>query len=146
MDRLFFISLIVSASFLFSCSSQQSTDSKTDEKSAEQTAQIAKETSFYGTYEGTLPCADCSGIKTNLTLRDDSTYDLIEEYLEKSNGPERRSGVYEVDNDIIKLIAPSSGHKTYYKILDNKIALVDESGDLATGELADHYILNKIEQ
>ena len=36
-----------------------------------------------GTYEGTLPCADCPGIKTTITLKDDNTYTISEEYLER---------------------------------------------------------------
>ncbi|MFX6794395.1 copper resistance protein NlpE N-terminal domain-containing protein, partial [Acinetobacter baumannii] len=34
-----------------------------------------------GKYKGTLPCADCEGIKTELELKDDKTYELTETYL-----------------------------------------------------------------
>ncbi len=35
-----------------------------------------------GTYEATLPCADCPGIKTILTLVADQTFTLSSTYLE----------------------------------------------------------------
>lgn len=34
-----------------------------------------------GEYTGTFPCADCEGIKTELELKSDKTYELNEEYL-----------------------------------------------------------------
>jgi copper homeostasis protein (lipoprotein) len=38
-------------------------------------------------YEGVLPCADCQGIRTELTLfEDDSTYKLVETYLGTPDG------------------------------------------------------------
>ncbi len=100
---------------------------------------------FYGTYEGTLPCADCPGIKTVLTINDDTTYELKSEYLEKEDGNFNQSGVYELAHDgkVLVLITPSSGEKIYYRILDSAVALTDETGALNEGELAEFYILKK---
>jgi heat shock protein HslJ len=38
-----------------------------------------------GVYEGVLPCADCPGIQTRLTLNRDETYELSTLYLERDN-------------------------------------------------------------
>ncbi|MCX2638056.1 copper resistance protein NlpE, partial [Klebsiella pneumoniae] len=38
-----------------------------------------------GEYEGVFPCADCEGIKVELQLNSDKTYELSEEYLGKAN-------------------------------------------------------------
>ena len=35
---------------------------------------VVNEVSFFGEYEGTLPAADCEGIKTTLNVNIDSTY------------------------------------------------------------------------
>lgn len=37
-----------------------------------------------GEYEGVFPCADCEGIKVELDLNPDRTYELNEEYLGKT--------------------------------------------------------------
>jgi|GEM_PF-4770831 Uncharacterized lipoprotein NlpE involved in copper resistance len=37
-----------------------------------------------GTYQGTLPCADCAGIATELTLNANQTFTLKETYLKDS--------------------------------------------------------------
>jgi uncharacterized lipoprotein NlpE involved in copper resistance len=40
-----------------------------------------------GVYEGVLPCADCPGIKTRLTLARDGRYELATQYLERQAAP-----------------------------------------------------------
>ena len=40
---------------------------------------------FAGTFSGTLPCADCPGIDTKITLKPDGTYTLHEAYQGKKN-------------------------------------------------------------
>ena len=41
---------------------------------------------FAGTFTGTLPCADCPGIDTRITLNADGSYALHEVYQGKGNG------------------------------------------------------------
>lgn len=105
---------------------------------------IAPRTDFYGTYTGTLPCADCSGVRTTLTIHDDTTYDLRSEYLGKENGVFEENGIYRVVGvDVIELITPSTSDRTYYKILNGSIVLSDSTGMISRDELADYYVLKK---
>lgn len=112
--------------------------------SAVATVENVKEANYFGTYEGVLPCADCGGIKTTLKINEDTTYELRSEYEGRENGVVEESGVYTVLNgEVIELTTPSSGNKTYYKILEEAVALSDAEGTLNDGELAAHYILKK---
>ncbi|EJX11269.1 Copper resistance lipoprotein NlpE [gut metagenome] len=100
--------------------------------------------SLFGTFEGTLPAADCEGIQTTLTVNADSTYTLKSEYLGVKDGLFEASGVYNLlDNAVIELITPSSGEKTYYKRLESGYMLSDSLGTVNEGELAEHYILKQ---
>jgi len=45
-----------------------------------------------GTYEGVLPCADCPGIKTRLTLQIDGRFELSTQYLDRQVTPQTASG------------------------------------------------------
>lgn len=100
---------------------------------------------YYGTFEGTLPCADCEGIKTVVTLRNDSTYDSSEEYLGKEDTKFQASGVYNLlDGNIVELVTPSSNEKTYYKMQDGNLILVGEDLKVNEGELAEMYVLKKV--
>lgn len=121
------------------------TKNSTQAKTTEAATEVAtKANDFYGTYEGTLPCADCEGIKTTLTVNADSTYYLKSEYLGVKDGIFETNGVYNLlNNDLLELITPSSGEKTYYKILENSVMLSDEKGTINEGELAEYYVLKK---
>ena len=101
--------------------------------------------SIAGTYEGTLPAADCPGIKTVLTLNADSTYQYSADYLERKDGHDEASGVLEVlDNNVLMLVRPSSGEHTFYKVKDNSsVIMTDSLGNEPEGEMAKLYVLTK---
>lgn len=86
-----------------------------------------------------------SPIKTMLVINADKTYTLKSEYIGKKDATFETCGVYHIIGDsIIELITPSSGEKTYYRMLNNKqVMLSNKEGDINKGSLAEHYILNK---
>lgn len=98
---------------------------------------------FFGTYKGTLPCADCDGVKTTLKINDDTTYELRSEYLGKKDGVMEESGVYRTVGDVIELITPSSGDKTYYKHVGSAVILCDSDGMVPNGKMVELYVLKK---
>ena len=98
-----------------------------------------------GTYEGTLPAADCPGIKMALTINADSTYQMTQDYMDRKDGHDEASGVFDVlDGNVLMLVRPSSGEHTFYKVKDgNSIVLTDSLGNEAEGESAELYVLKK---
>ena len=102
-------------------------------------------TTVAGTYEGTLPAADCTGIKTVLTINADSTYELKQDYIERKDGHDEASGVLQVLNgNVLMLVRPSSGEHTFCKVKDSKsIVMTDSLGNEAEGEMAKLYVLTK---
>ncbi|QRN41228.1 MAG: copper resistance protein NlpE [Neisseriaceae bacterium] len=68
---------------LIACQSKntQSQESNLEQETAVIQANTIEDSSNWsGTYKGEFPCADCSGIKIALTLNQDKTYSLVEEY------------------------------------------------------------------
>lgn len=131
---------------MLGCARSQKKTTLREKESATMVADTANTESrnYYGTYEGTLPCADCGGIRTTLKINGDTTYELRSEYLGKKDSIFEESGIYNiVSENIIELVTPSSGEKTFYKILDDAVALSDSLGMLNSGELAEHYVLKK---
>lgn len=105
---------------------------------------LSNDTTYCGTYKGTLPAADCPGVKTVLTLRTDSTYDLSSDYIDKKDGQFMTSGIYHKRGQVIELVTPSSGDRTYYKIKDSKsVIMTDSIGNEPEGEMAKLYVLTK---
>lgn len=97
-----------------------------------------------GTYEGTLPCADCEGIKTELTLANDGNYVLKTQYLGKGDGE-----VYEIKgtfawNDAGNTITLCANDiPNQYFVGENVLYHLDIDGNRIEGDLADNYKLMK---
>lgn len=108
------------------------------------TADTTAVNTLLGTYEGTLPAADCPGINTSLTINADSTYDLTSHYIDQKDTI-RENGVYHLHNGkLIELVTPSSGDKNYYKVMnDSTLIMTDDKGEEPTGELRQNYQLHK---
>ena len=140
MIFLWLISLIV----MTSCISSQKNNTQIENCEIKTESQV-QTSNLFGVYEGTLPAADCKGIKTMLVINEDKTYTLKSEYIGKKNATFETCGVYHMIGDsIIELITPSSGEKTYYRMLNNKqVMLSDKEETVNKGSLAEHYILNK---
>lgn len=130
---------------MMSCGNQASNTEAQATDSTAMTEVMTETPSYLATYEGTLPCADCPGIKTTLTLNADGTYDLTT--VEGENvDPINENGTYMLEGEVVTLVTPSSGNKTYYRLLpqEGNIALAQDSlGTLSDGELAPYYILKR---
>ncbi len=99
-----------------------------------------------GIYSGVLPCADCRGIQTTITLNKDNTYELETIYLDKSTDITKSGGTFswnqagtvitldKVKNNIIP---------AYYALGENKLTQLDLKGNYITGKLSDQYVLTK---
>lgn len=102
-------------------------------------------TAVAGTYEGTLPAADCPGFKTVITINADSTYQMQQDAIDRKDGHDEASGVLEVkDDNLLVLVRPSSGDRTYIKVKDaDSIVLTDSVGNEPEGEIAKLYVLTR---
>lgn len=147
MKKISLLLVATATLFLASCSSKESKTTEQEEATQTEMTEEVATPAYVGTYEGTLPAADAAGFKTTLTINADMTYQLTQVAEGgKEEHKTEESGTYNLlENDVLELITPSTGAKTYYKVLDNSVALAsDATGTLAEGELADKYILNKV--
>lgn len=97
-----------------------------------------------GIYKGVLPCADCEGIETALTLKKDLTYIITTSYLGKEANSTNDQGKFrwDVAGNTIKLAGVSNGPNQYF-VGENHLRQLDLTGQKITGTLADKYILAK---
>lgn len=143
--------LLVAAATLCLASCDKKESNSNEQTETTETAVVVEEPvapAYVGTYEGTIPAADAAGFATKLTLREDGTYHYLSEAIEgKEESKTEADGVYSLlPNDVIEIVAPSTGDKTYFKVIDaNSVALVaDSTGVQAEGEMAQHYILTRV--
>lgn len=97
-----------------------------------------------GTYHGTLPCADCKGIKTEIILEQDNEYTIRQQYEGKSDSVFVDTGVMTWDK-LGEEITFEHGEMSF-KVGENVLLLLDRNGDIITGDLADNYRLQKEKQ
>lgn len=142
--------LVVCASFLFfSCKKEVKEDNiKTDtiEKVTIETPIDSHNShDWQGTYKGVTPCADCEGIKTEITLKYDLTYVEKTIYLGKADGKIcEETGRFVWDKTGSKIsLEGLKGKPSQYKVGENQLIQLDMEGKIITGALAEKYVLIK---
>ncbi|MDD3628365.1 MAG: copper resistance protein NlpE [Candidatus Humimicrobiaceae bacterium] len=84
-----------------------------------------------GTFEGTLPCADCPGIQTLITFNSDGTFYMEETYLERSVEPVITEGKWVLNGDIITCTA--GDYRFEYKLISEDEIKWAPDGEEITG-------------
>lgn len=97
-----------------------------------------------GTYESVLPCADCEGIKTTVTLKEDGTFAVNAEYLGKESAVVDMEGDAEWSDDGNRIVLATQDEKMLFQVQEGSLLMLDQEGNAITGELADAYLLKKI--
>jgi len=129
-------------------------DSKAEEEATEPTEEVS--TSFQdahnsrnsldwnGTYQGTIPCADCEGIKTRLTLMESGEFSRVRLYVGKEEPGRSDSGTFQWNEAGSKItLNPVEGESQSYQVGENRLFLLDREGNRITGDLAEKYQLVK---
>lgn len=133
------IGLIVAFS---ACSTGKKNNSESDQAHNSKNA-----LDYYGIYAGTIPCADCAGILTNIAINKDNTYQMTTKYDGKSEQVMVSSGTYSWDttSSVIMLKEKDSDNSVVlYKVGENTMTKLDMEGKPITGELASTYVLKKM--
>lgn len=96
-----------------------------------------------GSYRGVLPCADCPGIETTVTLHPDGRYASAARYLGRNDKPFTDEGTFAWDatGGVITL---SGQEPVRYRVGENRLIRLALDGSPITGALADHYVLTKM--
>ncbi len=125
-------------------STSEETMENVDASSAEMDSHNSENSlDWMGVYEGTIPCADCEGIKTVLELRNDKSFTLWQSYLGKSEGDFKENGTYIWDETGSKVILKGENETFQYKVGENQLWMLDKSGNVIEGDMANMYILKK---
>ena len=136
---------VCSCALLTACSNSEKKSGDAENASVEVTDTQNAEASLNveGTYKGVLPAADCPGIETTLTLNADNTFALHQVYIDQKDGTFDEKGTYTVEEDLLTLHLEGTDISYYYKVEENRLRGLDADKNEITGELAEHYVLNK---
>lgn len=143
------LTIALLALFFVSCNSQSETPAMEEEIVIEETTDVVdmhtseNALDWAGLYTDTMPCADCPGILTNLTLTYEGAYSLEQVYLEKGGEPFSDEGII-TWNDEGRIISLSGNDKMNFFVGENILFFLDENMEKITGSLADFYTLEKV--
>lgn len=145
--RIMFLA-VAAVALMASCEDKKTAQNEANADSisvADTTMSALDLTAVAGTYEGTLPAADCPGFKTVITINADSTYQMQQDAIDRKDGHDEASGILEIkDDNLLVLVRPSSGDRTYIKVKDaDSIVLTDSVGNEPEGEIAKLYVLTR---
>lgn len=97
-----------------------------------------------GTYKGVLPCADCQGIETTLTLNKDYTYLLQRKYLGKNIKASTKRGSFRFDaNGSVAKLAGVEGADQFF-VSEGYVSQLGLDGRPILGALARQYQMTKL--
>ena len=153
MKKIALIITALSTILLFSCKSETKTDNTFNEQKeiVNEENMMDGHTSinaldWEGTYEGTLPCADCDGIFTELTLNNDETFVLHQtKMLGDKKDKTSKEGLYQWDETGSNISMEIDGKTTMFKVGENKLILLDVNGNLLPQTKTDNTFLQKKE-
>lgn len=157
--NLFCVITLTIATILFSCSndtkntesnlSQPAADSAFKKDSTIQTPDIAHNSAnsldWQGTYKGTVPCADCEGIETTISIDADSNYVISTQYLGKKKGKgmdKKGRFSWNKEGSVITLEGIKNA-PSQYQVGENMLIQLDMQGKKITGDNAALYQLIK---
>ena len=98
-----------------------------------------------GNYEGIIPCADCEGIKAELSVKSDKTYTFSFTYLGTDSEPFVSIGSWEIDEEGRLVLLRSDGSiEQYLKVVSqDEVLMLDGDGNEITGTDLNFSLLRK---
>lgn len=100
---------------------------------------------YNGTYKGVIPCADCEGIETSITINLDGTFSKTTKYLGKEENSSTENGTYtwNAEGSVITVLI-GENYSQMYKVGENILFYLDQEGNRISGDLAENYKLVKV--
>jgi len=141
--RHLFKQILGSLLFIAICSGYHPAMAETTSDSEAHHAQHSQD--WPGIYQGFLPCADCTGVKTTLALNKNNSYMLISQFIGKSEREfvEKGKFTWGDKTNTIVLTPKNSSTTQQYLVAENALIQLDSKGNQYSGKLLDRYTLRR---
>jgi hypothetical protein len=107
---------------------------------------VDKSLEFHGVFYGYLPCKDCDGIKTTLSLKQNNNYLLVTQPAKESSKEFYEKGKYSWndENHTVVLTSRNDSSIRQYRIKDEgTLILLNSDGTQMTRDKAESYTLRR---
>lgn len=133
MKKVFLIAAIAGLFFTACNSTKEESVVNADEQTDEPVIDMSKAKNsidYLGTYKGVIPCADCEGIETVITLNPDESYDIKETYLGKSDNVFEDVGSFDWMDDGNRLkLEDTDSNVRFFTVAEGKLIMLDLVGN-----------------
>jgi uncharacterized lipoprotein NlpE involved in copper resistance len=142
------ISIAALLTIINACSNTEKTAGHSNSEKISTAGNSRNSLDWAGAYKGTLPCADCEGIETEIRLNGNLTYEITTKYLGKSEDLFFSNGKFNWDESGNKIILEEEYKQSiiasHFQVGENKLIVLDSEGNKITSTLpADTYVLRK---
>lgn len=97
-----------------------------------------------GVYQGVLPCADCPGIETRVSLQQDGGFERTTRYLGRDDRVFVERGRFEWDAEGRRVLTRADdGATQWYQVGEGRLFHLDREGQRIGGDLAGRYVMDK---
>lgn len=97
-----------------------------------------------GVYQGVLPCADCPGIETRISLQQDGSFERTTRYLGRGDRVFVERGRFEWDAEGRRVLTRADdGGTQWYQVGEGRLFHLDREGQRIGGDLAGRYVMDK---
>jgi uncharacterized lipoprotein NlpE involved in copper resistance len=93
-----------------------------------------------GVYAGVLPCADCPGIETRLTLQRDGGFELSTRYLDRQPAPQTVRGQFQWNAAGNTITLDAAGQGRQFRVGEGRLLQLDRDGGVPSWD-APHRVL-----
>lgn len=108
---------------------------------------LDKSQEFHGVFYGFIPCNDCNGIKTTLSLKNNNNYLIVTQPARESSREFFEKGKYTWDDETQTVtLTPRNNDadpRKYFIKDEGTLIQLNSDGKQVTGESADRYILRR---
>jgi len=93
-----------------------------------------------GVYEGVLPCANCPGVRTRLTLQRDGSYQLVTQIQGSQNAAKSVSGVFSWQPSGNAITLDEHGGRSQFSVGEGRLTLRQDSGGTSQSPAANFVL------
>lgn len=107
---------------------------------------IEKSLDFHGVFYGFLPCKDCNGIKSTLSLKQKNNYLLVTQPAKESSKESYEKGKYTWNEEMQTVVLTArndAGTRQYLIKNEGTLILLNNDGTEMKGDKADSYTLRR---
>jgi len=144
MKKIFYVFTIAAFVFgLCACGASDQASNQPSSQPVDAAHNSENSLDWAGVYAGVIPAASGPGINATITLRNDLTYEVQYQYIDRPDGDFTFAGNFRWNDAGNTITLDATNVPPHYRVVEGRLIQLDMEGNPITGALADEYVLTK---